>query len=171
MTSLIDRPATVFAGKVYMTESMDQLGTFDQAWQEFEAAGHFAALDALTDQPNRTALLMFSPYGAFQYWIGSLLPAGTAAPAGLEAVQLPAATVGEVSEKADSVLANFPVETMFSRGLERLEKAGFPLPEHIGQTDNPYYLESYQLTEGKITAVKHLLFISMDQLKGYDEWD
>ncbi|WP_390409211.1 hypothetical protein [Lacticaseibacillus jixiensis] len=171
MTELIDQPAQSFVGHVYMPEDSDQMGTFNNCWQAFEDAGYFKALDAQTDAPNRTYLLIFSPYGAFQYWIGSVLPQDAKAPAGLEKLPLPSGTVGTVSEAAKDVLSMLPVETTYMKGLERLEKAGFPLPMHIGQTDHPYYLEQYCLSDGQVQSVKHTLYINLDQLEGYDEVD
>ncbi|WP_461213018.1 hypothetical protein [Lacticaseibacillus sp. GG6-2] len=171
MTELLKQPALSFVGQVYMTEDTDQMGTFASCWDEFEQAGHFAALDAQTTTPNRTYMLVFSPYGTFQYWIGSVLPAEASAPDGLEKLKLPEATIGQVVEPANGVLNMLPVETTYMKGLERLEHAGFPLPSHIGQTDHPYYLEQYQLEAGVVTAVKHTLYINLDQLDGYDEFD
>lgn len=167
--ALIKQPAQVFAGKVYTTEEVDQLGTFATSWDEFTKAGYFTALDQVATTPNRTYLLVFSPYGTFQYWIGSLLPAGSQAPAGIEAVTLPAATVAKLTEPSHGGAAQLPVQTTYSAGLDKLAKAGFPIPEHIGQTDHPYYLEVEDLTAGKVEQVTHMLYVNADQLHGYDE--
>ncbi|MFD1393714.1 hypothetical protein ACFQ3L_09070 [Lacticaseibacillus jixianensis] len=171
MTDLIDQPTSQFVGKVYTTESSDQMGTFYPAWQEFEADGYFKQLDQLCSQPNRSYLVVFSPYGNFQYWIGSVTPVGVAAPAGLEAVPLPAGTVGKTSGPVNGLLNQLPVQTAVGKGFEMLEKAGFTIPAHIGQTDHPYYLESYPVTDGKVSQVQYLLYINPDQLGGYDEFD
>lgn len=171
MTDLINQPAGQFVGKVYTTESSDEMGTFYPAWQDFEAAGFFDALDALSETPNRSYLVVFSPYGNFQYWIGSVTPIGAKAPAGLEAVPLPAGTVGKTEAAVNGLLNQLPVQTAVNKGFEQLEKAGFTIPEHIGQTDHPYYLESYPLSAGKVTLVRYLLYINKDQMEGYDEFD
>ncbi|WP_203624021.1 MULTISPECIES: hypothetical protein [unclassified Lacticaseibacillus] len=171
MTELIDQPASQFVGRVYTAESSDQMGTFYPAWQDFEGAGYFDQLDALCEQPNRTYLVVFSPYGNFQYWIGSLTPVGVDAPAGLEAVPLPAGTVGKAEDPVNGVLNQLPVQTTVGKGFEMLEKAGFTIPAHIGQTDNPYYLESYPVVDGQVSEVHYLLYINKDQMEGYDEFD
>lgn len=171
MTELIDQPEQSFIGRVYTPEDLDQQGTFAACWEEFEQAGYFAALDAQTSQPNRTYLLIFNPYGAFQYWIGSVLGPDAQAPAGLEKLRLAAGQSGVVAEEANAVLSMLPVATTYMKGLEKLEKAGFPLPNHIGQTDQPYYLEQYLLADEQVTQVRHILYINLEQLTGYDEFD
>ncbi|WP_054722556.1 hypothetical protein [Lacticaseibacillus nasuensis] len=168
MTELIQTPAASFAGKVFTTEDLDELNTFAQCWRDFEAAGYWPQLDALTDTPNRSYLLVFSPYGAFQYWVGALLPAMAQVPAGLTNFKLPAATVASTSEKTNRLLADMPVEVSYMKGMAELESAGFPLPEHIGQTDWPYYVESFAVNSATIT---HRLYVNPDQLEGYDEYD
>lgn len=171
MTELLNQPEMSFVGHVYMPEDIDQMGTFASCWDGFNAAGHFDALDKQTDAPNRTYLLIFNPYGAFQYWIGSILPKDAVAPEGLEKLKLPAGTIGQSVEPANGVLSMLPVQTTYMKGLERLEKDGFPLPQHIGQTDKPYYMEEYCLSDGQVDQVKHTLYINLDQLEGYDEFD
>ncbi|WP_125581810.1 hypothetical protein [Lacticaseibacillus suibinensis] len=171
MTALLNQPASQFIGKVYTAADSDQMGTFFTCWQEFEAAGSFQALDAVVPTPNRAYLVIFSPYDNFQYWIGSLAEADTPVPAGLEGVKLPAATVGKASKPANGILNQLPVQTTFAKGLEVLEKAGFPIPAHIGQTDNPYYIESYPVKAGEVASVDYLLYINENQLEGYDEFD
>ncbi|MCI1986908.1 MAG: hypothetical protein LKJ69_00395 [Lactobacillus sp.] len=171
MTDLINQPEHSFIGRVYTTADIDQMGTFAACWDDFEQAGHFAALDAQTTRPNRTYLLVFNPYGAFQYWIGSVLGPEATAPAGLAKLQLPAGGSGVVEEEANAVLSMLPVETTYMKGLDALEKAGFPLPNHIGQTNHPYYLEQYLLADEQVKKVQHILYINLDQLDGYDEFD
>lgn len=171
MTDLIETPAAVLLGKVYTPVDSDELGTFDAAWGTFTEAGYFAELDERVAMPNRTYLVVFSPYGNIQYWIGSLADPTVTAPKGLETLQLPAATVGSVEAPATTLLTHLPVETTFNQGLAQIEQAGFPLPSHIGQTTNPYYLESYRLTDGAITAVEYRLYINEDELQGVDDYD
>ncbi|WP_125702792.1 GyrI-like domain-containing protein [Lacticaseibacillus daqingensis] len=171
MTALIEQPRAKFIGKVYTVTDSDQMGTFFACWEEFTQAGWFAQLDALTPQPNRSYMVIFSPYGQFQYWIGSIVPQSAAAPAGLESFQMPAGTVGQVTVPANGILNQLPVQTSFSKGLEQLEKAGFPIPQHIGQTDHPYYFERYNVADGQVQEVEYKLYINLDQLEGYDEFD
>lgn len=171
MTELIAQPARLFAGRVYTTEDLDQLNTFNSCWQEFTAAGYFDQLDAIATTPNRSYMLVFSPYGAFQYWVGALVPQNAQVPADLEGFALPAATASQVTFPADRVMSDLPVDTTYTKGLERLEKAGFPIPEHIGQTDHPYFIQSYGLADGAVKDVSYLLYTNADQLKGYDEYD
>lgn len=168
MTDLLTVPAQTFAGKVYTTADLDELNTFAPAWQEFEEKGWWTALDAAAESPNRSYLLAFSPYGAFQYWVGALLPAGVSVPAGLTNFKLPEATMAQCAEPADRLLADMPVEVSYMKGMSQLEKAGFPIPEHIGQTDWPYYIESFDQNAATIT---HRLYVNPDQLEGYDEYD
>lgn len=74
MKQIPKQPAQLFAGHAYTVESSDQLGTFQPAWQDFEAQLGFKTLDDLAEIPNRSAMVVFSPYDTFLYWIGSLLP-------------------------------------------------------------------------------------------------
>ncbi|WP_179395107.1 hypothetical protein [Lacticaseibacillus absianus] len=171
MTELIMQQPAKFVGKVYTAVDSDEMGTFWACWTAFEQAGWFAQLDAQTQTPNRSSMVIFSPYGQFQYWIGSVLPDTATAPAGLECFQMPAGTVGVATAPASGVLNQLPVQTSFGKGLEQLEKAGFPLPQHIGQTDHPYYIERYDLEAGQVTQVEYRLYIDLDQLEGYDEFD
>ncbi|KRO16153.1 hypothetical protein IV56_GL001953 [Lacticaseibacillus saniviri JCM 17471 = DSM 24301] len=171
MMTLLTQPKRVFAGQVYMIENSDEQGSFYQAWQEFTDAGYFDQLDALAETPNRTAMLVFSPYGTFQYWIGSVLPEDADAPEGLQRLILPEGTAGIVTQPTNGFAPQIPVEMAFNKGLEVIEKAGFPLPSHIGQTDNPYFLESYLLTDGEISDVRYTLYINPDQMDGYDEFE
>ncbi|KRM72447.1 hypothetical protein [Lacticaseibacillus brantae] len=163
-------PAQQFFGRVFMPESSDELGTYEQAWQDFTAAGYFDQLDELAETPNRTTLLVFSPFGTFQYWVGSVVPMDVTVPEGLQVLPLPAATGGQAEKPASRLTSAFPVEMNFNKGLEVIEKAGYPLPSHIGQTDHPYFLEQYPLNDnGEVEKVIYTLYINEDQLEGYDE--
>jgi len=163
-------PARQFVGRVYMPESSDEMGTYADAWATFTQAGYFDQLDQLTDQPNRTSLLVFSPFGTFQYWIGSVLAPDVAVPAGLQVLSLPAATGGQVHAPATRLTNQYPVDMNFNKGLEVIEKAGYPLPSHIGQTDHPYFIEQYPVNaQGVVQEVIYTLYINEDQLGGYDE--
>lgn len=79
-----------FIGKAYSEASASENGSYQEAWDEFDATGAFAQLDQLAQTPNRTSLIVFSPYGNLLYWIGSIVPAGTEVPAGLQHYDLPA---------------------------------------------------------------------------------
>ncbi|WP_225046953.1 hypothetical protein [Lacticaseibacillus kribbianus] len=171
MTALLNQTPAKFIGKVYTVVDSDQMGTFYPCWTEFEDNHWFAPLDALTDTPNRSYMVIFSPYGQFQYWIGSILPDDAVAPEGFECFQMPAGTIGQTEAKASGILNQLPVQTSFNKGLEMLEKAGFPLPAHIGQTTHPYYFERYDLTDGQVSSVQYKLYINLDELEGYDEFD
>lgn len=72
MKEIPQQPAQLLAGHAYTTEDSDQLGTFAPAWADFEHQFGFKTLDQLTKTPNRTALVVFSPYNTFIYWVGSL---------------------------------------------------------------------------------------------------
>lgn len=171
MTELLNLPAQRFVGLAHTESDADQMGTFAGAWADFRGAGYFTELDKLADVPNQAYMVIFSPYGRIQYWIGSVLPAGDAVPAGLASFALPAATAGQVQEATTSTLLDFPVQVSYGKGLEQLEAAGFPLPNHIGQSDNPYYIERYNQVAGNVTEVVRTLYINLDQLEGYDEFD
>jgi hypothetical protein len=172
MKQIPKQPAQLFAGHAYTVESSDQLGTFQPAWQDFEAQLGFKTLDDLAEIPNRSAMVVFSPYDTFLYWIGSLLSADAAVPKPYEAFRLPEATAGQVRQPATSVLLKqLPLATSFNKGLQIIEKAGYPLPERLGQTDHPYYLESYLIQDGAVHQVAYRLYIDPHQLKGVDEYE
>ncbi|WP_262316128.1 GyrI-like domain-containing protein [Lacticaseibacillus parakribbianus] len=171
MTALLNQVPQKFIGKVYTVVDSDQMGTFYACWEEFAQNHWFDQLDALTPAPNRSYMVIFSPYGQFQYWIGSIVPDDAKAPVGFESFQMPAGTIGKTAAKASGVLNQLPVQTSFNKGLEMLEKAGFPIPQHIGQTSHPYYFERYDLTNGAVSDVQYILYINEDELEGYDEFD
>ncbi|NVO88086.1 hypothetical protein HWN39_06170 [Lactobacillus rhamnosus] len=172
MKEIPQQPAQLLAGHAYTTEDSDQLGTFAPAWADFEHQFGFKTLDQLTKTPNRTALVVFSPYNTFIYWVGSLLPVDVKVPQNYECFKLPAATAGQVKQFADRVLMKeLPLATSFNQGLHVIEQAGYPLPERLGQTDHPYYLESYRLNGGKVAEVAYRLYINPHQLTGVDEYE
>lgn len=172
MKQIPQQPAQLFAGHAYTTESSDQLGTFRPAWTDFEQRLGFKSLDQLAKTPNRTAMVIFSPYDTLLYWIGSLLPAGTDVPKAYDCFSLPAATAGQVKQPASQILAKeLPLATSFNKGLQIIEQAGYPLPERLGQTDHPYYLESYLLDGTAIKTVAYRLYIDPNQLTGVDEYE
>lgn len=77
-----------------------------------------------------------------------------------------------MKQSADRVLMKeLPLATSFNQGLHVIEQAGYPLPERLGQTDHPYYLESYRLSGGKVAEVAYRLYINPHQLTGVDEYE
>lgn len=123
MKEIPQQPAQLLAGHAYTTEDSDQLGTFAPAWADFEHQFGFKTLDQLTKTPNRTALVVFSPYNTFIYWVGSLLPVDVKVPQNYECFKLPAATAGQVKQSADRVLMKeLPLATSFNQGYTLLNK-------------------------------------------------
>ncbi|WKF84742.1 GyrI-like domain-containing protein [Lacticaseibacillus pantheris] len=163
-------PAQRVVGRVFTESSADENGSFESAWDEFNEAGHFKALDPLADVPNRTSVIVFSPYGSMQYWIGSVIPESANVPNGYQVLNLPAATGAVADKDVKGMMTGLPLATTYNEGLATLEKAGYQLPEHIGQTDTPYYLERYDLNnQGVAQRVEYTIYARPDQLEGFDD--
>lgn len=134
MKQIPKQPAQLFAGHAYTVESSDQLGTFQPAWQDFEAQLGFKTLDDLAEIPNRSAMVVFSPYDTFLYWIGSLLPADAAVPKPYEAFRLPEATAGQVRQPATSVLLKqLPMQQALIRVCKSLKRQGILCQKDSGK--------------------------------------
>ena len=134
MKQIPKQPAQLFAGHAYTVESSDQLGTFQPAWQDFEAQLGFKTLDDLAEIPNRSAMSCLSPYDTFLYWIGSLLPADAAVPKPYEAFRLPEATAGQVRQPATSVLLNnYHLQQALIRVCKSLKRQGILCQKDSGK--------------------------------------
>ncbi|WP_127849787.1 hypothetical protein [Lacticaseibacillus hulanensis] len=167
----INSPALRFIGRAYTEAFASENGSYQEAWDEFTDSGAFAKLDAQTDKPNRSSLVVFSPYGSMVYWIGSVMPADTPVPAGLQKYDLPAYTVARLAKKSTMMLTAYPVEVAIQQGSTALDMAGFQLPEYIGQTAAPYYVERYNLNDGKVAEVEYTVYVGADKDYGFDDID
>ncbi|KRM87791.1 GyrI-like domain-containing protein [Lacticaseibacillus thailandensis] len=170
MKEFLTIPAQRLVGRVFTESSADENGSFASAWDEFTEAGHFKALDPLADVPNRTSVIVFSPYGSLQYWLGSILPVAVNVPNGFQVLNLPAATGAVVDKQVRSMMTDLPLGIAYNQGLAALQQAGFQLPAHIGQTDTPYYMERYNLNQdGVAKQVEYTVYARADQLGGFDD--
>lgn len=167
----LNSPALRFIGHAYTEANASENDSYIEAWDAFEDSDAFKQLDELADQPNRSSLIVFSPYGSMMYWIGSVVPAATPVPAGLQKFDLPAYTVAQLSKKTTMMMNEYPVSAAIQQGATALDLAGFELPEYIGQTAAPYYVERYNLNEGKVAEVQFTVYVGADKDYGFDDID
>lgn len=167
----IDITAVRFIGRAYSETVASENGSFIDTWTDFENAGLFTKLDELSAVPNRSSLVVFSPYGNLIYWIGSVVPADTPVPVGLQKFDLPAYTVAQLKKKSTMMLNAYPVEVALQQGATALDMAGFELPEFIGQTATPYYIERYNLADGQVSEVEYTVYVGEDKDYGFDDVD
>ncbi len=161
--------AVRFIGHTYTEANASENDSYQEAWMGFEDSGAFDVLDQLADTPNRSSLVIFSPYGKMVYWIGSVVPAETPVPDGLQKFDLPAYTAATLTKKASMMLNGYPVGTAIQQGATALDLAGFDLPEYIGQTATPYYVERYNLTDGHVSEVAYTVYVGDDIDYGFDD--
>lgn len=55
------------------------------------------------------------------------------------------------------------------QGATALDAAGFPLPEYIGQTATPYYVERYNLDGDSVKEVEYTVYVGDDRDYGFDD--
>lgn len=147
-----------------LASMLDENQSLTSAWNKLTTSGASAQLDALADAQkvarNRTTLVVFSPY-TFVAWAGALLPANTQVPEGLNAFDLPKSQVAVLEQKASMQLP-LPLNHLIASSLAKFEKSGVQLPEHLGQTDKPYFLESYLMDEaGEVTGVTQQVYLGV----------
>ncbi|MFD1673002.1 hypothetical protein ACFQ5M_12950 [Agrilactobacillus yilanensis] len=151
-----------FIGQANLATALDENGSLTSAWNELIGNGDLAQLDQLVAASgapmNRSTLIVFSPY-SFIAWVGVVVPAAITIPAGLHQFDLPASQVAKAQQKA-SIQLPLPLGQLINATFDRFEKAGITLPEHLGQTNKPYFLESYQLDDaGEITSVTQQIYL------------
>lgn len=158
-------------GRPYLATMLDENQSLTTAWADFEADGCLETLDACAKAEavpcNRTTLLVFSPYG-FVAWIGALLPKGTAVPEGddLNRIDLPGSRVAEITQQA-SMMLPLPLNQMMNLAFDKFTKAGIQIPEHLGQTDRPYFMERYELNDAhEIAAQTYTAYLGQDRDNG-----
>lgn len=168
---LVQQPAMRFIGHAYPEAHASEDGSFVNEWQNWMDEDAFAPLDALAADQQQGSLIVFSPYGSMVYWIGRLVPAGTPAPQGYQYFDLPEGTAATLTKPSGMMMTNYPVEMAIKQGATALDMAGFALPEYIGQTQTPYYLETYQLVDDVIKTVTYTVYEGDDRDFGYDDVD
>lgn len=151
-----------FIGTPNLASMLDENQSLTSAWNELIQNGDLARLDQLAEQQqvvkNRSTLVVFSPY-AFVAWVGVLVPADTPVPKGLNHFDLPESPTVVTQQKANMQLP-LPLQHLIGGALNQFEKDGIDLPEHLGQTDRPYFVESYQLdTNGEIQTVSQRVYL------------
>ncbi len=163
-----------FIGHAYTEANTSANDSYQEVWQEWADTDHFAQLDELAGSAApklRTSMMVFSPYGNIVYWIGRTFPAGTPVPAGYQSFDLPAATAASITKKSSMMMTAYPVSAALQQGALALDKAGYDLPEYIGQTATPYYLESYKLDGDQVQEVTYTIYVGADKDYGYDDPD
>lgn len=168
---LVQQAAARFIGLPYPEVSADENGSYVAAWQDWMDARRFDVLDDLAEGQQQGSLVVFSPYGSMIYWIGRVTPAGTAVPTGFQYYDLPESTAATLTKPSGMMMTNYPVEMAIKQGATALDMAGFDLPEYIGQTQTPYYLETYDLIDGVIKSVTYTVYEGDDRDFGYDDVD
>lgn len=166
--------AVRFIGQAYTEANADDNDSYQSAWLDWESANRFAKLDELAGAAaptERCSMMVFSPYGNIVYWIGRTYPQGTPVPKGYQSFDLPAATAATVTKKSSMMMTAYPVNTALQQGAMALDKAGYALPEYIGQTATPYYLESYELNGKQVAKVTYTVYVGADRDFGYDDPD
>ncbi|GAF40425.1 hypothetical protein FC83_GL000763 [Agrilactobacillus composti DSM 18527 = JCM 14202] len=159
-----------FIGKPYLASMLDENGSLTSAWQEMTASGALGQLDQLADntgqEKNRTTLVVFSPY-AFVAWVGALLPLDTKVPAGLNRLDLPESQAAILEASASVPMLQLPLSSIISLAMGKIAKQGVSLPEHLGQTDKPYFLERYALDDNLETIrVKQQVYLGQENSNG-----
>ena len=169
MMDLEMQPARRFIGRAYAEASASENGSYQEVWQDWMDQDRFKALDELSGKQQRTVLVVFSPYDSMVYWIGNLFPAGTPAPKGYQQFDLPAATAAHMSKPTSMMMTGYPVTMAIQQGATAIDMAGFPLPEYIGQTNTPYYIEDYTLDNDTVKSVDYTIYEGADRDFGYDD--
>lgn len=151
-----------FIGTPNLASMLDENQSLTSAWNELIQSGVLADLDTLAEQQqvakNRSTLIVFSPY-AFVAWVGVLVPADTPVPKGLNHFDLPAGLTAVAQQNANMQLP-LPLNHLIGGTLEKFEKAGISLPAHLGQTDRPYFVESYEMSpKGEIVSVMQRVYL------------
>lgn len=139
-------PRSRFIGIRY-GESDRTGGTFAPMWRSWFEHGRFSALEALVtdgwarqnpEAGNYIGLMRVKDGAPFEYWIGMLLPEGTAAPPGYDSLDLPEMNLGVCWVKGKEPDIYSQDEKVF----EAIQEAGF----ETEKTEDGYtlLLERYQ---------------------------
>ncbi|KRN28403.1 hypothetical protein IV38_GL001403 [Lactobacillus selangorensis] len=157
----VQLPQRHMVGRAFTQGAADANGSFYSAWQDMEDSGDLKTLDALNPSPNKnhSDLIIFSPY-SIEYWIGSFLPADAETPQGMHTFDLPDSKAASVTEDAEHMLTQLPLQTSFNRIVSMFETAKIKVPEHLGRTVNPYFVESYSVTDDQVKQVEYDLYLS-----------
>ena len=127
-------PALRFIGMKYTNDDRKD-GGFGEQWHDWIQNDRFAKLTGAVsaspyDQASIGLMTMKGDMTGFTYWVGLFFPAGTAAPAGYDFIDLPESNIGtgwvRGDEKSGEVFGGPPHEAV----CKELEKEG------IGQFRN-----------------------------------
>lgn len=167
----IKQNAKKFIGRAYSANNASANDSYQEVWEGWTQQDLFAPLDAISGEQHRASLVVFSPYGTTIYWVGAVFPMDTVVPNGYQAFNLPEATAAVVTKKAGMMFNEYPVSMAISQGTTALDQAGFDLPEYIGQTATPYYIEDYALRHDAVQSVTYTVYVGADRDFGYDDVD
>lgn len=169
MMDLEMQPARRFIGRAYAEASASENGSYQEVWQDWVDQDRFKVLDDMSGKQQRSILIVFSPYGSKIYWIGNIFPADTEVPKGYQHYDLPEATAAHVEKPSSIMMTGYPVNMAIQQGATAIDMAGFPLPEYIGQTSTPYYIEDYTMQGDAVKSVAYTIYEGADRDYGYDD--
>ncbi|MCD2255190.1 hypothetical protein FHQ08_00515 [Lactobacillus sp. CC-MHH1034] len=170
MTTTKQVSALQFIGKPFLPSMLDEKGSLASAWLEMADDGSLDRLDqfALEQQQTltRATLVAFSPY-SFVAWIGGIFSAEIQAPTEFKNIVLPASEVAFNETPTQTQIWQLPLNSIVGLAMDKLEKQHVQLPNHLGQTDKPYFLEYYDLNpQFEVTKLTQYIYLGKETNNG-----